>query len=107
MLNWGEIVNLDFIFFLCFRLSLICGMASINYFLGGRKMKTIFKNFFYWLCLQGKIGRGILKIRNTLVGKIGINKIQRYMSCMDLFAELIKNRKIIWEILEFLVELFW
>ena len=70
-------------------------------------MIIVLKNSLDWLCLQGKIGRGILKIRNMLRGKIGINKIQRYMSCMDLFEELIKNRKIIWEILEFLVELFW
>ena len=70
-------------------------------------MKIILKNTLEWLCLQGRIGIEILKIRNTLRRKIGINKIQRYMSCMDLFAELIKNRKIIWEILEFLVELFW
>lgn len=70
-------------------------------------MIIVLKNSLDWLCLQGKTGREILKIRNMLRGKIGIKKIQRYMSCLDLFGELIKNRKIIWEILEFLVELFW
>ena len=70
-------------------------------------MIIVLKNTLEWLCLQGKIGRGILKIRNTLVGMIGTKKIQRYVSWLEIIGELIKNWKNIWEILEFLVGLFW